>query len=350
MRVAAGRVVAVGERHLADVARHRDRQLAAGVHGAGQHVARSRPARRRRAPRRAGSRAQCSAAHGSASGRPLTTTSTTGVPVATTASSSSCWRPRKPEARPVAELAGRRVVGQAGPLAEHDDRDVGVRGRRRRRPRAPRRSRPRSRSRARGRRPRRASDAAQRVEDRPPPDQLVAGLEDLAVADDAERVDAGAHLPQRLHVDEVAVVAEQVARAVGDRPDDRHAPQVRRERQHAVVLEQDQRALGEGPRGRATRPRPSDASAASAGDLDVRPLEQPEPELHPQHPADRRVEQRLVDAPVLEALGERRAERHGPRQLGVDAGGERQAAPPRRGPRSGGGPSRSSRRPCSPRR
>ena len=60
-----------------------------------------------------------------------------------------------------------------------------------------------------------------RVEDRPPSGQLVDRLDDLAVADDAERVGAGAHLAERLHMDQVAVVAEQVAGAVGDRADDR---------------------------------------------------------------------------------------------------------------------------------
>ena len=93
--VAAGRVMAVGERHLPDRAGNRHGELATRVGDAredvGDRVGPSSPGTQ--ASRIA---AQCAAAHSMASGRPLTTTSTTGVPVATTASRSSCWRPRNP--------------------------------------------------------------------------------------------------------------------------------------------------------------------------------------------------------------------------------------------------------------
>ena len=182
---------------------------------------------------------QWAAAHSMASGRPLTTTSTTGVPVATTASSSSCWRPWNPRversrnspvvessvspdrsprttiatSRPASDLdRGRDVrvgpVGDPGP-ARVDDLGAGQGG-------------------------------ADGIEDRPTPGQLVAGLDDLALADDAERVLAGPHLPQRLHVDEVAVVAEQVTGAVGDRSDHGDPTVAPVERQQAIVLDQHQ--------------------------------------------------------------------------------------------------------------
>ena len=169
------------------------------------------------------------------------------------------------------------------------------------------------------------SAAADGVQDRPSPGQLVARLEDLAVADDAERIDAGAHLLERLHVDEVAVVAEQVAGAVGDGPDDRDPPEARRERQHAVVLEQHQRPLRERPRGprllRGERLRTPRRSGTSTYGRSNRPSRS----FIRSTRADRRVEQRLVHAPVVEAVRQRRAEGDGPRQLGVDAGGEGQA-------------------------
>ncbi len=227
------------------------------------------------------------------------------------------------EPHPVAELAGRGVVGQARSLAEHDDRDVGAAGELDGCRQLLVGARRDARSRCvddlgAGHRP------ADGVQDRPSPGQLVARLEDLAVADDAERIDAGAHLLERLHVHEVAVVPEQVPRAVRDRPDDREPPDARRERQHAVVLQQHERLLRERPR-RLRFLRGERLEHLVGGDLDIRPVEQAEPELHPEHAADRGVEQRLVHAPVGEAVRQRAPEGDGARQLGVDAGGEGQA-------------------------
>ena len=63
-------------------------------------------------------------------GRPTSSTSTTGVPVASSASSSSSWRAGQAQVGRVAALAGRAAAEQAGPVAEHGDADVGVRARR----------------------------------------------------------------------------------------------------------------------------------------------------------------------------------------------------------------------------
>ncbi len=167
---------------------------------------------------RRGWRRSARAARSIASGRPLTTTRTTGVPVATTASSSSCWRPENPRSRrsrnsPVVESLvsperspSTTIATSASPAASAAAAmpssvpsempqpgcvaDIGVRQRR-----------------------------ADGVEDRAAPVQLVGGR-DRGVVADAERVALGPHLVERLDVDEVAVVAEQVAGAVGDRSDD----------------------------------------------------------------------------------------------------------------------------------
>ena len=244
-----------------------------------------------------------------ASGRPLTTTSTTGVPVATTASSSSCWRPRNPSVAPVAELAGRRVVGQPGALAERRG------SRRRTRARASTAaaissSVPVGDPGAAGVEDLGADErGAEGVEDRPPAGQLVAGLDrPRRRRRSRARSTPVAHLAQRLHVDEVAVVAEQVAGAVGDRPDDRDAPAVGRQRQDAVVLDEDERALGE------RRARPRSSSAASASSVAVGRQR-------------RRTGARTARAGTSSAAPGRRPRRAGRRRRG------RQRAPPRAAPR-----------------
>ena len=131
------------------------------------------------------------------------------------------------------------------------------------------------------------------------------------------------HLAQGLHVDEVAVVAEQVAGAVGDRPDDRHAPAPGRERQDPVVLDQDQRPLGERAGG-ARLVGGERLEERLVRDRDVRLVEQPEAELHAEHALDVRVERRVADPAVREGGLERRAEDDRPRKLGVDARHERE--------------------------
>ena len=79
----------------------------------------------------------CSAAQRRSSGRPFITSSTTGVPVATTACSSSSWRPGSSSDDREAPLADHVL-----PLADHHDRDVGAA----RRGRPPARARPRRRT------------------------------------------------------------------------------------------------------------------------------------------------------------------------------------------------------------
>ena len=100
---------------------------------------------------------------------------------------------------------------------------------------------------------------------------------------------------------------------------------VRGERQQPVVLDEDQRVARRASRAARASSAASASSVASIGDVDVRPLEQAEAELHPQDPRDRGIEVGLVDPTVVEAGLERRAEGDGPRQLRVDAGDERQA-------------------------
>ena len=320
-------MVAIGERHLADMPRHRDRQasarlaapvrtsaIASGPASPGTHASRIA--------------AHCAAAHSSASGRPLTTTRTTGVPVATTASSSSCWRPMSPSSRrsrnsPVVESSVSPDRSPTTTIA------TSARGRARRPPRSPRRP-------VVDAGPARVEDLAsrepspKRVEDRPPAGQLVLDGDGLAVPHDAEGVaPAPAHLDQRLDVDQVAVVAEQLARAVRAGPDDRD-PAQRRARAAARRRSRRGRASARPARGRpAPRRRPARPSCG-LGRLDVRALEQAQPELHPQDAVDGRVEHRLVDAPGLEGGPERAGVGRRSRQLEVDAGLERQRRHDRR--------------------
>ena len=162
----------------------------------------------------------------------------------------------------------------------------------------------------------------QGVEDRAAPLQLVGGR-DRGVVADAERVALCPHLVERLDVDEVAVVAEEVAGTVGDRTDDGDPASRRGEREDAIVGDEHQGAAGEV----AGDPRlvgGEGVEVVGRGHLDVWPLEQPEAELEAQHPGDRRIDRRLVDATVVERLGERRPVRRGARQLGVDAGHQRE--------------------------
>ena len=94
----------IGERHLANVPGTVTGSLPPGLVSPISTSAIA-PDPRRRAPRQAGPR-RMPAAHSMASGRPLTTTRTTGVPVATTASTAPAGGPRSP-VLPVAGLAGR---------------------------------------------------------------------------------------------------------------------------------------------------------------------------------------------------------------------------------------------------
>ena len=139
-----------------------------------------------------------------------------------------------------------------------------------------------------------------------------------------ERVRALVHLAQGLHVDQVAVVAEQVAGAVGDRPDDRHAPAARRERQDPVVLDQDQRALGEraggarlvGGERRRGSPRPGSATYGWSNS--------PRRNFMRSTRATSASSAASSTRPSARAASSGAPNADGPRQLGVDARHERE--------------------------
>ena len=121
------------------------------------------------------------------------------------------------EVAAVPRLTGRRVVGQPGPLADGNDRDVGALRERDRLGQLLVRAVAETAA-------ARVDDAlpepgAERAEDRRHARQLVDRVDDLARWE-AERVCLVAQLRERLDVGQVGVVAEQVAGAVGDRPDD----------------------------------------------------------------------------------------------------------------------------------
>jgi hypothetical protein len=99
VRAPAGGLVAVVDGDLRRVAGERDRQLAAGLSSPKSTAATAcRP--RRRAARRPGSRRRARPGRRAPSGRPPSSTSTTGVPVAATASTSASWTPgRRTSAR-----------------------------------------------------------------------------------------------------------------------------------------------------------------------------------------------------------------------------------------------------------
>ena len=170
-----------------------------------------------------------------------------------------------------------------------------------------------------------------RLQDGPSARRLIDDDDGLRLAGHAERVVPCPHLAQRLHVAHVAVVAEQVASAVRDRPDHRDPRRVGTEWQDPVVLDEHERPFSQ----RAGRLCLLDDERLDGGrprDVEVRRLEQPEPELHPEDRDDRPVDQGLVDAAVLEGGQQRRAEAVGPRQFEVHARPERED---RRGGRLG---------------
>ena len=129
LRATARRLVPVVERHLADVTRHGDRQLAARARRRRTGRPRSRPGRPHRAPRHAGPLPPGAASSGMDSGRPATRTMTTGVPVAATAAEQLALAARQAELQPVACLAARASRREARPLAEHEHGHIRASGR-----------------------------------------------------------------------------------------------------------------------------------------------------------------------------------------------------------------------------
>ena len=104
-------------------------------------------------------------------------------------------------------------------------------------------------------------------------------------------------------------------------------------------------------RARALSSAASSSKVASTGSVDVRPVEEPESELHPQDP--RRPPRRATSSstrPSARAAASGAPYADGSWQLGVDAGGERQPGRLAEVRRQLDGPWRSSRRRCSPRR
>ena len=224
--------------------------------------------------------------------------------------------PDEAEVPAVPELPRRRIVGQPGSFAEDDDRDVGASGDRDRlrdlvvrpvvQPGA-------TRIQDLGRRQARGD----RIEDRLSTGQFI-GRDDLVGQVEAEGIPVLAHLRERLHVEQVRVIAQQVAGARRDRPDDRHTAQVRGERQDPVVLHEDDRS----PRERLGDPRLVCGKVGHGGRFGQRDhglLEESQSELHTKRPLHREVEERSVDPPVSQRLQQRLAVGDRARQLGVDA-------------------------------
>ena len=166
----------------------------------------------------------------------------------------------------------------------------------------------------------RCEPGAQGVQDRLAARQLVDRL-DVRIEREPERVVTAAHLAQRLDVEEVVVVAEELAGAVRRRSDDRDPVQVRPERQDAVVLDEDQ-----GPSSK----RHGDGAFVDGeghevrrlGNVDERPLEQAQAELQPQRPRHGRVEDRFVQVARLDGPAKRLAVGRGARPLGIDPGAQ----------------------------
>ena len=188
------------------------------------------------------------------SGRPLTTSSTTGVPVASDSLDQLLLPADERQLHPVPELAGRRFDGQPRALPHHDERHVRVRGRPHRLVELRIASIADAAS-ARIGQLRAREPFPERGQDRPPIAQLIFDRH-LVARRRAEPVCRFSRSSlQRLDVHQVAVVAEQVAGAVGDRTDDRDPLRPRSQRQDAVVLEQTRSSAGPAG-GRAATPAP----------------------------------------------------------------------------------------------
>ena len=149
---------------------------------------------------------------------------------------------REVERGAVAELAARAVVGEAGLVAHHHDRDVGARASSiasaNPSVEAPVTSQPSA-----NETPSRTAREARR---RPTGRDLHGGhLHGLHRQ--ASRVGASAveHLPERLDVSRIGVVAEEIARGVGVRADHCDRAELGSEREHAVVLQQHDALAGD---------------------------------------------------------------------------------------------------------
>ena len=321
VRAPAGRMVPVGQRHLPDMARHRDRQASARVGGTGQDVGDGLRTRVARDP--------CQQDRGTLPGGPLQRERPAaddhqddGGPGRDDRVEQLLLAAEEPEVASIPELAGGRVGGQPGSLRDDDDRDVGPggdldgfgdlgvgaivdAG------------------------PLGMEDLAaveprpKRVQQRRTSGELVLDDHRSAFGDDPERLrPAPPRLDQRLEVDQVAVVAQELARTVRARPDDRDPVERGGQRQDAVVGDEHDRPAGE----LEADPR---LVVGQLGELGLGRLvaigtvEQAQAELDAKDPADGLVEKAFADAPGLESRPKRGGVGRRPRELEVHARLER---------------------------
>ena len=251
VRAPARRLVRVVDRDLADVAGHGDRELAARVGVAEEDVGDRGGALVAGHPRVEDRGRALRPPRGCASGRPATSTSTTGVPVAATAATSSSWRPGSPssmrsrisphvQSSVSPERSPTTTIATSAPRAASAASAISASLASRMPP------------------PAREADLgaaraalADGVEDRRAALELVGQVE---VVGDREADRVVAHLEQRLDVGDVRVVAQEVARAVGVGADDGD----RRAGRRAAA------ASRRSPAGRSRRARASRARARSA--------------------------------------------------------------------------------------
>ncbi len=311
-------MVAVGQGHLADVPRDRDGQPPARVDVAGEDVGDRRGTGLAGHPRQEHGRAVL--------GGPLDRER----PAADDDEHGRCpgchdrleqflLTSEEAQIAAVPRLTGRRVVGQSGPLADGYDRDVGALGDGDRLGQLLVRAVPETAA-------ARVDDAhpepgTERGQDRRHAGQLVDGIDDVA-GWEAEGVGLVAQLRKRLNVGQVGVVAEQVAGAVGDRPDDGDPADLRGQRQRSVVLDERHRPTSQ-IAGESFLDGVEGRELDRGRGLDVGSIEEAEPELQAQRPFDGEVDEADVHAAVIDRLVQRGAVRRGRGQLVVHAGPER---------------------------
>ena len=138
-----------------------------------------------------------------------------------------------------------------------------------------------------------------------------------------ERIVAVAHLEQRLDVDDVAVVTDELACAVGDRADDGDR---RRSSASGRTPSFSNSTIDRTASSRASRCRQHRRASRVAPSrvLHVRLLEQAEPDFMPQDPPRRSRRRAFRRRGRPPAPPERLSVRGRPRQLDVDAGAQRQ--------------------------
>ena len=228
---------------------------------------------------------------------------------------------RKIERRPVAELAARAVLGEPRLVAHDQHRDVGGGGQLDRlgetgvgracdvAAASERHAWSRSAHGA-----RRAPTAT-----RSPPGAISA---DSTPGVERRAAPAVEHVPQRLDVGRVRVVAEQIAGRVRIRADHGDRPDTGGQRQNPVVAQQHDALAGDRARELAVRRRR--CCRGRGGGVDVRLVEEAEVELRAQNPPHRLVERLLGEEPGADRAQQRGAVAVGRGQLDIETGPERQ--------------------------